>query len=377
MAKPILLFQRVIPSYRKAIFEKLYDQLNIITCFSAEARPSGLSTEETQAKWNLKIGKLKLGSRRTNVIQNFISPMKLHRPKILITEFSLGYLTFWFLWLFKPIFRYKLILWTHGVNNKEIFAPFTKPSRKLALWFMKNADAVIFYSRKRRDAVAQKAKREEGYFVAFNTIDTDTLNEIFVKLKDKGKHVIKTELGFTSKYNIIYVGQLKEDKRLDILLYAFQLLSTDLDIQLHIIGSGAEEKRIREAMLLNKKINYYGAIFDDSIVGKYLLASDLMVMSGYLGLSVVHSFAFGLPIISCRSTQTGPFHSPEAEYIVDGENGIFCDFNANAVAESIRSTLLNNNALENMAENALFTAYNTCKIEKMLEGFESAIKYVS
>jgi glycosyltransferase involved in cell wall biosynthesis len=216
-------------------------------------------------------------------------------------------------------------------------------------------------------------------FVAANTLDLSAVKIIYNKLKDKGKPAVKNELGknFDSVFNLIFIGRLLPNKRIDLLINAVHLLTRDFDIALHIIGSGEEEYIIKKDPLCNKKIFYYGAIYDDEITGKYLFASDLFVMPGYVGLSIIQAFAFGLPVVTCNQENDGPFHSPEIEYLDHGFNGILSSKDPVKLAFDIKELLEAPSLLHQMKMNAEKTAYDKCTVERMLDGFEKAINFVN
>lgn len=374
----ILLFQRIVPAYRVPFFKELYNKNGIITCHSKERNGDVKKSFYKQMDYrNEVIPRLYLGRSKNLVIQNIFPVLLKYKPGIVISQFSLGYLTFWLLLSLKPFFRYKLGLWSHGVRNNEIHAPFRSISRKLSLLLMRNADAVIFYSHSRQKIVANKLKRHNHLFVAPNTLDTTFLKDIYNRLSVIGKETIKNELGFASRFNLIFTGRLLNDKRIDLILDSFMILKAKYDISLHFIGEGPERERIEKFMEQSEMIHLHGGLFDELEVGKYLFASDIYIMPGYVGLGIVHAFSFGLPAISCRSTLTGPFHSPEAEYFIDNYNGFWCDSNIPSLVTNAEKMLSDLSLLNNMSKNALNTAYQECTMEKMLSGFERTISHLS
>jgi glycosyltransferase involved in cell wall biosynthesis len=376
--RKILLFQKVVPSYRVPVFRKLYQNYGVITCHSREKKGNIKKSFVHQMDFpNELIPLAYLGLTETTVIQNIMPVLCRYKPEIVISQFSLGYITCWLLYLLKPFFRYRLILWTHGVRNNEIHDPFRTRSRKLFLWFLKNADAVIFYSEGRKNIVAARLKRKDHLFVAPNTLDLTLYRNIYDELVRSGKEAVKKELGFPPGFNLIFLGRLLPEKRIGLLLEAFGLIQEKFEVTMHFIGDGPEEGTIRHYGKISGRVRQYGGIFDPVLTGKFLFASDLFIMPGYLGLGLVHAFAFGLPVVSARSTTAGPFHSPEAEYITEGENGLLCESSAKSLSDAIDRILSDPALLAKMSEAALSTAYEKCSIDNMISGFGSAVKYLS
>ena len=97
-------------------------------------------------------------------------------------------------------------------------------------------------------------------------------------------------------------------------------------------------------------------------------------MPGRLGLSVVHSFCFGTPVISQKKEKY--FHGEGVGYIKEGVNGFLVeDGNIKALSDKMSEIISNADKAKELKKNAYLTARNDCSIEKMIEGFEKAIEY--
>src|SRR5690606_21099776 len=60
-----------------------------------------------------------------------------------------------------------------------------------------------------------------------------------------------------------------------------------------------------------------------------------VVIPGYLGLAINHAFAHGRPIV----TRKHEFHSPEIEYLTEGEDSLLIPGDEAAFHEGLRSFL--------------------------------------
>jgi glycosyltransferase involved in cell wall biosynthesis len=375
--KNILLFQRIIPKYRVSVFNQLYVKLGIIVCYSESQSSSSLKTTINHRFPTEKLKRFFFTNSVTAMIQNPLPVLRKHKPAIVISEGSLSYLTVWVILLLRSFFKYKLIIWTHGVKYREMDKPFRTFSGGLKLFLFHKADAIIVYSDKRKEIVAKHIANPHKVFLANNTLDTESLMTIYKIFFAKGKSKVKEELGWGNKFNLIYIGRLLTSKGLDILFNVFKILPDDMDIALHIIGDGPENYLINKMASENINIHSYGAVLDDEVTGKYLFASDLMVMPGYVGLSVIHAFSFGCPVLTCLGDfRKGPFHSPEIEYITDGYNGFLLESNPVIIAQKIQSVLKDGKWLEQLSKNAFRTIEEKATIGMMISGIEQAILYL-
>lgn len=373
----VLLFQRIVPHYRIPVFNRLKHELNVHVCYSSEKKGALISSATMSDNFpGERVCRTYFLNKETCVIQNVIKPLLKYRPKIVISEFSIGYLSFWALLFLKVIFRFKLIAWSHGINNDEILKPFSSWKSKLLLSVLGVVDGLILYSSVRKKMIEEKVGEKSKLFLAQNTLAIDGLIKSQEKLALYGRKALHEELSFKERYHLIYIGRLLKEKRIDLLLDVFSDISSEHDIALHIIGSGPELKIIEEYRDLHS-FYYHGAIFDDVQISKYLFASDIFLNPGVVGLSIVNAFSHGKPLITCKTTSKGPFHGPEFEYLESGKNGIICDSTVESIKGALSQLLNDTNLLAKLSSGALETAKTRCSIDKMVAGFRNAINTVS
>jgi glycosyltransferase involved in cell wall biosynthesis len=372
----VLIFQQIVPAYRVPVFRALYRKCGSLLCHSRENRNSRI----VSAAGSIDFPHLIIQNRdRFGTWQKILPTLKRVKPEIVIAGVAVSNFTFLKLVLLKKLFRYKLIAWGHGVHNSETNRPLQGIRGTIMKYYFRHSDALLFYSEGRKNLVIKKLPElEKKCFVAWNTLDL-TINRFQLSIMEgTGKQAIRSELGsnFNAKYHLVFVGRLLPEKRLDLLLETFSLLIGKLDVALHIIGDGPGIRLLEAHPFYKKSIFHYGALYDETISGKFLFASDLFVMPGYVGLSVIHAFSYGIPVITCNTGINGPFHSPEIEYLIDDYNGALSESDPSVIAEMIAGLLQNAEKMEWLKTNALKTAYEECTIDRMIEGFEKAIHYV-
>ncbi|MCB2203145.1 glycosyltransferase family 4 protein [bacterium] len=237
-------------------------------------------------------------------------------------------------------------------------------------------DAVLFYSHARRESVVQRhTALSTRAFVAVNSMDTKKLAEVRSQLTRDGKIESGVEKG--AALHLLYFGKLVKSKRILDLLDAFTLLrAKHSNVTLTVIGGGELESMVRERAE-SEGFRYLGEIHDVEATAPILEAMDVLVLPGAVGLALVHAYAFGLPVITYASTETGPFHGPELEYLRHGENGLLSNPGPEALSNTIAMLIEDRELLLAMKANALDTEESEANIERMVDGFRQAIAYVT
>lgn len=374
--KGIIIFQRVLPHYRTQVFRKLTRKLGDVTVlYGQPAEGEAISNDTSVLPENfIKVRNNYLFGQTSLFHSEIFDEIRRRRPAVVISVFNIGNLNIYKLLAMRKKLGFRLILWSFGYDPARGFEPRSNMTDRVRLFLSQKADAVIFYWNKGRELSEFYSRKKQHYFTAPNTLDTDKLTELKGEFDLIGRDKIRKELGISEAAHFVYVGRLLADKEIEILIKAFDLYSeTDPDSRLTIVGGGPEEAKLRKlAVGTGRKIVFTGEETRDEVTGKWLYVSDAMVMPGRLGLSVVHSFCFGTPVIS--QNKSGYFHGEGVGYIKDGINGYLAtDGDAQDLAGKMKLTV---GSGEKMRQEAFGTASGEASIQSMCRGFEDAVKYV-
>lgn len=375
--KGVILIGRVFSAYRKPIYDILREKYSFT--FLHSKNKSGISQVTTN--YSIEIKSYNFSKKETGTylfISNYLEKIK---PQVVIHEFAIGILSMLSTYLKCKLLNIKFILYSHGYDRKKGFNPKDSWSDNIRLFYLKKADAVIVYGQFDKNVLGNYINNDK-IFVAQNTLDTHQLLNIKNRLAEEGKGNVKKRLGFDKKYNLIFIGRLLSDKKPGLIIDALEQLLNNyrLNVALHYVGDGPEYVNLKEkveSLGLTNNVVFHGAIHDENRTGDILIASDMMVMPGYLGLSVNHAFCFDCPVMSFEQQENGPFHSPEVEYVIDNETGFLLkEHSAKSLADALNS-YFNNSTLQNtMKENIQQMVSEVFPIEKMVKGFEDAVSYV-
>ena len=322
----------------------------------------------------IKVKNIYLSKTRQFFFAKIFNIILKNRPKVIVTQYSFSNLSIWGLYVLRPFIKFKIIGWSHGWDRRTGFHPESSLKDKLRLFMLKMADAMIFYSEDAKIKLSNYVNTNK-LFVANNTLDTEPLLNLKKRFANKNKKDLKTELGFTSKYNLIFTARLEPEKKPEKLLEIFKLLQEQLsDISLHIIGSGPLEDKLKKIITRQgiKSVKLYGAIYDNELTGKMIYCSDLMIIPSWLGLSIVHSFCFDCPLVTFEKE----FHPPEIIYLKDGKTGYNLWDKTNEEAIKIIIDYLQNEKLQNKFKNNIKNVIeNEASIDKFVQGATGAINY--
>ena len=220
----------------------------------------------------------------------------------------------------------RLGFWGHGKNFDAARAS------AVAEWWKRktigSCDWWFGYTEGTAELVAGCGYPRAHITVVQNAIDTDALRALRAEVNAGDVEIAQTELGVASSHVGLYLGSLYEGKRLRFLVESADLIRQRLpDFELLIVGDGPDRSMLQSAASSRPWLHVLGAKFGGDLARLSAVASVLL-MPGLVGLAVLDAFALDLPMI----TTAVPNHSPEIEYLRNGDNGIIVNDSTSAAA---------------------------------------------
>lgn len=373
----IVLLERIFSNYRKPVYDLIGQHMNIRLLHGNNN--SGIGVANTN--YSHKIPFIQFGKNETNLILFPLIKILTNRPQVVISDFALGMINLPFIILFCKILNIKFAFWSHAYNRKTGFNPDKSWKDRYRLFLMKRVDALIFYSEEGRK-VMKNYIPEERIFIAQNTLDTRALTKIRDQLQEEGVAAIKKRLNIHHDFNLIFIGRMLEDKKPDYLVDIYESLKNkyQLKVGIHFVGEGTLLPLIKKRVTDNHyedDFYFHGSIYQNEKSGALLYLSDLMIMPGYLGLSVNHAFCFDCPVVSFKEINGFPPHSPEIEYVIHNKTGFLLEEQTPQAISEIVDTYLKNKTLQKeMASNIRFMVKEKFPIERMVEGVIRSIQFM-
>jgi glycosyltransferase involved in cell wall biosynthesis len=372
----VLMLHRIFASYRKPIYDKLAEKYDYILAHSDKEH----TIKQTVTAYSKTIRTFQYNKGVTSLFFENFSLMLKFKPKVFIHEAAIGVLSTLPTYLLCKIMGIKFILYGHGYNRLNGFNPKDCWADKYRVFLMRIAHATIVYTETDRQRLGKYSDIHK-IFVAQNTLDTTHLVALRQGFEQEGKAKIQEKIGFKHPYNLIFIGRIIDEKMPEKILEVFDILERKMPNQvgIHFVGGGDIKplQDIVEKKNWQNSVKFYGSIYDERQSGEYLFASDLMIMPGYLGLAVNHAFIFDIPVISFAQTETGPFHSPEIEYVINDNTGFLVpNLCVETMATTIEAYLKNPILQKCMKNNIRHKMEHELTIDNMVKGFTDAIDFV-
>ena len=344
MLKKILILQNKIPHYRKAVYNRLSEFYDVTVLHSGDKSVNEKDKYKEKIVENKKIWKF-------NIQKNIIQEITDNKYDAIIAMFDIAWINN-IVALYARDKKTKFIWWGHRYSKKYIV-------NIIRNYLMKNADAHLLYSDKEINDMVKSGIRRESIFVANNTIEVK--NHGFCKE--------------CKKKSFLFVGRAQKRKRVDLLLKAFATIKDELSnyITIDIVGEGAENKILKQLareLNIEERVCFHGAITEEEELKPLFEKAFAYISPGPVGLGVLHSLAYGVPVV----THKYEYHGPEFDNLTS-KNSIVYE-NHNELPNILLEFAKNNELSYRLGKNAYEHYKNFRTIDNMIKGFLDAINYV-
>jgi glycosyltransferase involved in cell wall biosynthesis len=339
--KKILIIQNEIMHYRKPVYNELAKYYDITVLHS------GKPSLESMDKYKEIITKVsKVGSFYFQ--SGVMTEARSEKYNVVIAMFDVRWIANILAMQFNKKSRF--LYWGHRYGNNNII-------NHIRNFLMKKSDGVILYSDTEVDTILKSGINKNKLFVAENTIE--------VPNHEDGTNKEKSSL--------LFVGRAQKRKKVDKLLKAFAKIKDKLpqNTTVDIIGSGEENdylQSLAKELKIDNQVVFHGAITDNEKLKSFFHKAFAYVSPGPVGLGVLHSLAYGVPVITYKNE----YHGPEFDNLKNKINSIIVnDF------EELKQALIlivNEKEYMRLGKNAYELYSQKRTIQYMIKGFIEAIE---
>jgi glycosyltransferase involved in cell wall biosynthesis len=218
----------------------------------------------------------------------------------------------------------------HGWTKRE-----TGFKAALRRTFYRLADGFLLYGHHAKCIGIEEGFKPEKMYVIYNSLDYTAQIRARNKVTEEQISHLRSELFAQPDCPmLICTSRLTKVRRLDLLLNAMKILQEEgLATNLLLVGDGPEKEALqRLSSELGVSVHFFGECYDEDKIAELTMAAAITVAPGKVGLTAMHSLAYGTPVITHDDFED---QMPEWEAIIPGKSGGF--FRRDDVADLARA----------------------------------------
>jgi glycosyltransferase involved in cell wall biosynthesis len=340
--KSVLILQGEVTAYRQPIFNALANEYDVTVLHSG--RPS-IGLTDRYAEHIIPVREVgPFFYQSTSRVRS-----SMRRFDATVSMFDLRWPAFLF-----PVFGKRLgrfIFHGHRYSGKW-FADGVRD------FLMKQADCLLMYGDEEVGLMVERGIDPSKIIIAPNTMDVPN----------------HTDFSNETKTSLLFVGRLQERKRLDLAFEIFARLQGKIPdtIQFDVVGVGEPEHDLRQnaAQLgIAHKVHFHGRIVDNDVLATFFRRAIAYISPGPVGLGVLHSFAFGVPVVTLREGR----HGPEFLNLINDHNALIAPDDM-AYEAAILQVCTQPELAQRLGRNAYRRYADERTLDHLIAGFRQAIE---
>ena len=246
--------------------------------------------------------------------------------------------------------------------------PFTE---RLRLWWWRRFDHVLVYTDGDVRRLAARGFAGKHVLGMNNGLDQRRIDEAAAAWPDVRLASWRERQAVAGRRLVLSSARLSAKNRFDLWLDAMPAVRSQFpDLLWCAIGDGPErgalEARARRLGLADH-VRLLGGIHEERDLAPWFLSSRLLVHPAAVGLTLLHAFGYGLPVV----TQDDPdSQMPEFDAFVPGETGLlYRRGESESLARAVASALADESSGRRMGEAALRIARERYNVDVMADRF--------
>ena len=348
----LLIVQPYVPSYRVSLFRAMESQLAsegiqmklaVAGALEGDKRRSDDRSEDI-ADYLLPSKVCHIGSR-VLFDRDLRIPLSEFRPNMVIVEQAIKNAESWPLILRSGKWgNPSIAMWGQGRSYSTSQSNFESNTKQ---WLTRKCDWFFAYTGAGARFVIDKGFPSNKITTLNNSTDTHGLQTDLKSITPTELETFKEMHGLQFGGTAIYIGGLDSRKGIRFLLEAANRIEQQLSgFKLLIGGDGELADLVQDQSNEGGPIVYLGRV-EGRAKALALSASKIILIPEWVGLVAVDSLAAKIPIV----TTLHKSHSPEFEYLRNGENSIVVQHDVEVYSRTVSALLADPATIERLSRN--------------------------
>lgn len=366
----VLIVQAQVKQYRVPFFATLHERLaddgvELRVAYSPARDSEALKKDNAQLSHSFAVRVPGYWMLRGRILYQPLM-REIARADFVIVEHANKHLVNHVLLAMRTLGLKRFAYWGLGSNKQSDRSITSEWLKRVTL---SGAEAYFAYTRGVAEEIAKAGLPRNRIIAVQNSVDTYEFSQHVASVTDAERENVRQQFGIANGAPVgLFCGMLDPVKGVPFLIESAELIRRNIPgFHLLIVGGGHDHSAVSRLADGLPWVHAVGPKFGREKAVLFSI-SDLLLLSGRVGLVILDSFAAGLPLITVRI----PIHGPEIEYLEDGVNGFVTDQDPAAYADTAVRVLKSPELLHNLRLGARRSA-DKYTLDAMVENFRIGI----
>jgi glycosyltransferase involved in cell wall biosynthesis len=304
----VAILTNVIPSYREGFYNRLFSTPNLEVKVFCQEKVPGFNYNTIHHKYPKNVYLVKfIALKNEKLVWQFLPFIKIIKEfDVIFVDGNPRILSHFLLATFLRLLNKKVVVWSmvHSFRNNN----FTEGIRIAWLKMFKNH---FLYNDHDIELLKQNGFEDKKMLAMNNGLDQENIDGVISSWNNEKIISWKKENGLQDKVCIVSCGRLEFNKYEDMVEAMPKVIEKIPNIMWFVIGDGSAKESLKNRAIelkVDNHINFVGALYKDEEMVSWFLSSELFVHPAPIGLSIMHAFGYGLPVVTYDKKEE---HGPE------------------------------------------------------------------
>jgi glycosyltransferase involved in cell wall biosynthesis/O-antigen ligase len=369
----IAILTNVLPSYRRGFYDRLFARQDIAATVYCQSGIPGMNVQPIHDIYPGHVKVVKAISMRGEALAWQFTPWRAvlfgydvvvvaGNPRVLSQALTATLLR---------LFRRNVMLWTMGHSYGA-----NRLTERTRLLWTRMFDRLFVYTDAEVRYLRQQGFTSQDIISMNNGLDQARIDAAIAAWPGKRLDDWRRTQDLTDRAILLSCARLDPKNKFEQVIAALPAIRSRVpQVTWCVIGSGTEEARLRSRVRdagLADHVRFVGELYEEEALAPWFLSADVFVHPGAIGLSLLHAFGYGLPVVTHGNAE---HHGPEFAAFEAGRSGrSYREDDADGLASAAIALLQDESGRARMkrhVQDIVRTQYN---VDVMVERFVAAAK---
>ncbi|MBB4806187.1 glycosyltransferase involved in cell wall biosynthesis [Chryseobacterium defluvii] len=363
----VAIITNVITTYREGFYDRLLNKEGVKVTVYCQDNIPGVNVKSIHKKYGEKVHLVKCMSLKNEKLAfQFLPVGKIKKADVIFLDGNPRIFSNILLGIILSFTGKKMVIWTmaHSFGANK----YTEWLRLKWTSLFKN---IFVYTDKEVNMLRAKGFSKQNILGMNNGLDQKKIDAGIQNWPPEKLDQWKKDRGLDNKTLVLSIARLVSKNKFEQMIEALPEIAAKVpDICWCLVGSGEEEghlKSLAKKLDVEKYIYFAGQIYEEDKLAPFFLNTKLFIHPASVGLSIIHAFGYGLPIVV---NPNEAMHGPEYGAFVNDETGKnFKEDDASDLAKKVIELLDSPENLNEMSRNVKKIARESYNVDVMVERF--------
>ncbi len=364
----VAIITNVLPIYRRSFYQEVFSESGLTTTIYCQDFLKGFNLNLCHEEFyeNVCIVPAWSISREQLAWQRLPMREILQKNDVFIFYGNPRVLSNVFWSILLKLFGKKVALWGQAHT-----AGAGKVSETFRLFWWRLFDNIFVYMDEEVDYLRNKGFKAANIVGMNNGLNQKKIEQAKTAWSAEKLMNWRSRTGLVDKRIILSCARLEEKNQFELMLSSLKEVLADFPTVIWcVIGDGLQRQYLQQLVIekgLIDHVFWVGALYKEDELAPWFMSAEVMVHPAAIGLSILHAFGYGLPVITHDNKAR---HMPEFAAMEDKKTGyLYREGDIESLIKKIKLALMEEASLVSMGEYALKKVQDQYNVQVMKNRF--------